>query len=91
MSASANDQPPAGASTTDSTHAEEMAAFDALPGRVRWKLDNALRPWSAVNLLARWQRCASVYGRQRATERAVAEIERADLQEIEARRRHGRD
>lgn len=81
MSASTNDHAPAGASTTASTHAEEMAAFDALPGRVRWQLDNALRPWSAVNLLARWQRCAVVYGRARATDRAVAEIEKADLAE----------
>jgi len=88
MSASANDQPPAGTSTTVSTHAEEMAAFDALPGRVRWQLDNALRPWSAVNLLARWQRCAVVYGRERATARAVAEIERADFEETSHALRH---
>jgi len=83
MSPRANEVLPAGASSTAATHAEEMAAFDALPGRVRWQLDNALRPWSAVNLLARWQRCAVVYGRERATARAVAEIERADLEEAE--------
>ena len=66
-----------------STRSEEMAAFDALPRDLRDALNDGVSAWSAVNVLARWRRAASVYGERRATQAGVAMLKAADRRLVE--------
>lgn len=65
--------------TTLATRAAEMAAYDGLPPALRAALAEAPVCWSAVNILARWQRAAMVYGAPRATAAGLRVLREAEL------------